>query len=401
MTLLTQILLLSSLISGSPMKATVNDGVAPLRFELANGSRMMGVAYISNPEVCDIFVAPSSRITTDKSLYYCAFEEFSADGTPIYSEPQKVVQTPWEDKYGSVKITNVGDEVGAFVVTTGKIHYAEYNSTKRSFSKEYTKSISYDKGTEYPIEAWDVVVNQKDHTAEVVLLCRSREEIVPKFEDKSHAIYNSGGLYMGQLSAGTLFRGELDLDSWKIVEPFVQVGEENIMTMPSSVASVRSADGKMDGYVVGNKVGAMKYVPRKSPEKVTYLASEGSLKLKEITYTHSEAYAAGELKHGTISLIEEGTPVVSLANDPRMYEKMLSNIREVKARGAMIIAVCAKDADDIIRVADHWLEVPAIRPDIAGIAAATSLQLLAYYLAANRGLDVDKPRNLAKSVTVE
>ena len=133
----------------------------------------------------------------------------------------------------------------------------------------------------------------------------------------------------------------------------------------------------------------------------TYLASEGSLKLKEITYTHSEAYAAGELKHGTISLIEEGTPVVSLANDPRMYEKMLSNIREVKARGAKIIAVCAKDADDIIKVADHWLEVPAIRSDIAGIAAATSLQLLAYYLAANRGLDVDKPRNLAKSVTVE
>ena len=133
----------------------------------------------------------------------------------------------------------------------------------------------------------------------------------------------------------------------------------------------------------------------------TYLASEGSLKLKEITYTHSEAYAAGELKHGTISLIEEGTPVVSIANDPAMYEKMLSNIREVKARGAKIIAVCSKEAEDIIKVADHFLEVPDIRSDIAGIAAATSLQLLAYYLAAERGLDVDKPRNLAKSVTVE
>ena len=133
----------------------------------------------------------------------------------------------------------------------------------------------------------------------------------------------------------------------------------------------------------------------------TYLASEGSLKLKEITYTHSEAYAAGELKHGTISLIEQGPPVVSIANDPRMYEKMLSNIREVKARGTMIIAVCAKDAEDIIKVADHWLEVPALRSDVAGIAAATSLQLLAYYLADDRGLDVDKPRNLAKSVTVE
>ena len=294
MTLLTQILLLSSLISGTPMKATMNEGVAPLRFELANGSRLMGVAYISNPEVCDIFVAPSSRITTDKALYYCAFEEFSTDGTPIYSEPQRVIQTPWEDKYGAVKITNVGDQVGAFVVTNGKIHYAEYNKTKRSFAKEYDKSISYNKGTEYPIEAWDLVVDDKSGTAEVVLLCRSREEIVPKFEDKSHAIYNSGGLYMGQLSAGTLYRGVLDLSSWKIVEPFEQVGEENIMTMPSSVACVRSSDGSMDGYVVGNKVGAMKYVPRKSPKSVTYLASEGGDVVKmPHTLGRIRAYGSG------------------------------------------------------------------------------------------------------------
>ena len=132
-----------------------------------------------------------------------------------------------------------------------------------------------------------------------------------------------------------------------------------------------------------------------------YLAMEGSLKLKEITYTHSEAYAAGELKHGTISLIEPGTPVVSIANDPAMFEKMLSNIREVKARGAKILAVCPDEAEDIVREADFYLRVPSIRPDIAGIAAATSLQLLAYYLADARGLDVDKPRNLAKSVTVE
>ena len=161
---------------------------------------------------------------------------------------------------------------------------------------------------------------------------------------------------------------------------------------------IENADPIKNAAKALHKTASMFFIGRGSD---TYLASEGSLKLKEITYTHSEAYAAGELKHGTISLIEEGTPVVSIANDPRMYEKMLSNIREVKARGAMIIAVCSKEAEDIIKVADHWLEVPEIRYDIAGIAAATSLQLLAYYLAADRGLDVDKPRNLAKSVTVE
>lgn len=132
-----------------------------------------------------------------------------------------------------------------------------------------------------------------------------------------------------------------------------------------------------------------------------FLAMEGSLKLKEITYTHSEAYAAGELKHGTISLIEPGTPVVACCTVPAMFEKMLSNIREVKARGARILALCPASAEDIRREADFILPVPTDDPAVSTIAGATSLQLLAYFLAAERGLDVDKPRNLAKSVTVE
>ncbi len=132
-----------------------------------------------------------------------------------------------------------------------------------------------------------------------------------------------------------------------------------------------------------------------------FLAMEGSLKLKEITYTHSEAYAAGELKHGTISLIEPGTPVVACCTVPAMFEKMLSNIREVKARGARVIALCPASAEDIRGEADFVLPVPTDDTAVSTIAGATSLQLLAYFLAAERGLDVDKPRNLAKSVTVE
>ena len=275
MTLLTQILLFSSLVSGSPMKATHGDGVAPLRFELSNVSNMMGAAYVSNPKECDIFVTASSIDGAHKGLYYCAFEEFAADGTPIYAAPEKVAQTPWAEKFGAVKITNVGDEVGAFVVSAGKVSYAKYDASKKSFPKDYDKSILYNRGTEWPIVAWDVAVDKSGRMAEVVLLCRSREEVIPNSKNKSDAIYNSGGLYMGQLSAGTLFRGVLNLHTKSIEEPFAQLGDENIMVMPSAVAIVRTPDGGMDGYVVGNKVGAMKYVPRSNPKAVTYLAGEG------------------------------------------------------------------------------------------------------------------------------
>ncbi len=277
MTLFSQILLFSSLlVSGSPLKATQSEGVAPLRFELSNVSNMMGAAYVSNPEVCDLFVTASSIDGKHKGLYWCAFEEFGPDGTPIYAAPEKISQTPWAEKFGAVKICNVGTKVGAFTVSGGKIKYADYDHAKRSFSADYTTSISYDRGSEWPIVAWDVAVDSKGHTAEVVLLCSSRQEIVPKSEDKSDAIYNSGGLYMGQLSAGTLFRGVVDLRSGSVKEPFVQVGAENIMVMPSAVACVRTPDGALDGYVVGNKVGAMKYVPRSNPAEVTYLASESA-----------------------------------------------------------------------------------------------------------------------------
>lgn len=128
-----------------------------------------------------------------------------------------------------------------------------------------------------------------------------------------------------------------------------------------------------------------------------YLSAEGSLKLKEISYIHSEAYAAGELKHGTISLIVDGTPVIALCTVPALREKMASNIREVKARGAMVIAV----SDSVVAEADETIVLPPIRHELAFLPAVSALQLLAYYTSVERGCDVDKPRNLAKSVTVE
>lgn len=131
------------------------------------------------------------------------------------------------------------------------------------------------------------------------------------------------------------------------------------------------------------------------------LAMEGSLKLKEISYIHSEAYAAGELKHGTISLITENMPVIAISTVSALYEKTLSNIKEVKARGAVVYSVCSEDAKGAIgESADHFV-IPKVDELLAILPAATVLQLVAYFVATERGCDVDKPRNLAKSVTVE
>ncbi len=131
------------------------------------------------------------------------------------------------------------------------------------------------------------------------------------------------------------------------------------------------------------------------------VALEGSLKLKEISYIHSEAYAAGELKHGTIALIEKGTIVVALLTQDALYEKTLSNIKEVKARGAFVFAIAKEGNTDIETVADYTLYIPEVSDILSPIASVIPLQLLAYYMAVEKGCDVDKPRNLAKSVTVE
>lgn len=131
------------------------------------------------------------------------------------------------------------------------------------------------------------------------------------------------------------------------------------------------------------------------------LALEGSLKLKEISYIHSEAYAAGELKHGTISLIEQGSLVVALCTYKPLKEKLVSNIKEVVARGAVVIALANEGDTNIEAVADHVIELPKWEELTMPSLAIIPLQLFAYYVASLKGCDIDKPRNLAKSVTVE
>ena len=130
-------------------------------------------------------------------------------------------------------------------------------------------------------------------------------------------------------------------------------------------------------------------------------ALEGALKMKEISYLHAEAYAAGELKHGTIALIEEHQPVIALCCNRALMEKTLSNIVEVKARGAEVLALTFRDNTKIVSAADDFLFIPPVETVFSGVIEVVPLQLLAYYVAKENGCDIDKPKNLAKSVTVE
>ena len=131
------------------------------------------------------------------------------------------------------------------------------------------------------------------------------------------------------------------------------------------------------------------------------VAMEGALKLKEISYIHAEAYAAGELKHGPLALIEEGVPVLALITQDQLVEKTMSNIKEVKARGAVVVAICKENLQEACQECDEQIILPDVDPILAPIVGVIPLQIFSYYMAILRGADVDKPKNLAKSVTVE
>ena len=161
----------------------------------------------------------------------------------------------------------------------------------------------------------------------------------------------------------------------------------------SDTSAIQQAAGQLGGH------GQVFFIGR----NLDYaLSLEGSLKLKEISYIHSEAYASGELKHGTISLIEEGTPVVAAATYMPLFDKAMSNVVEVQARGAHVLALTTEQgAERMHSRVDAVLTVPQTETMLMPQLGVVPLQLLAYYIALERGCDIDKPRNLAKSVTVE
>ena len=206
--------------------------------------------------------------------------------------------------------------------------------------------------------------------------------------------------YSTQLSLMYLIALYISKTLGKITDNKYQEFIKNIELIPEKITDILKKSASIQEI-------AKKYYQK---EKIFFIGRtldyavcmEGSLKLKEISYIHSEAYAAGELKHGTISLIDDKTLVIALATQDELFDKTISNIREVKSRGATILIVTTEDkADKISEIADDVIYIPKILNILSPSLSVVPMQLLSYYIAKFRGCDIDKPRNLAKSVTVE
>lgn len=206
--------------------------------------------------------------------------------------------------------------------------------------------------------------------------------------------------YMVQLSIMYLFAFQLAYAKGKITEERCRELTKLLEEMPELVEKTLGTQAECQ-YIASKLVNAdsLLYIGR----GLDYaLSMEGSLKLKEISYIHSESYAAGELKHGTISLITQVMNVIAVATQDNLFDKTISNVKEAKARGAKVTLVCKEGIEMTGDVADYIVHVPAAADDILmPLVTVVPLQLIAYYTSVLRGCDVDKPRNLAKSVTVE
>ena len=194
------------------------------------------------------------------------------------------------------------------------------------------------------------------------------------------------GLYLGEIK-GTISEEE------------ARAIKEEIVNLPSKVEMILTQKEELQKFASKNYMDKDMFFLGRGLDYA--VALEGSLKLKEISYIHSEAYAGGELKHGPIALIEKGTVVVALVTQDRLKDKMISNIREIITRGAKVLAIANEGDKDIEGVVDGVIYIPNTNPILTPVLSVVPLQLIAYYMAKQKGCDVDKPRNLAKSVTVE
>ncbi len=205
--------------------------------------------------------------------------------------------------------------------------------------------------------------------------------------------------YLTQLIAGYLTALGFASVKGKISESKLEELIMELQSIPDKIVSILSDKERIQWFASKySNASDVFFIGRGTDYAISM---EGSLKMKEISYIHSEAYAAGELKHGTISLVEKGTLVVSVLTQPELFDKMISNMSEVKSRGGYVMGLTGKGNYEIEDTADFTVYIPQTDPHFAAALAAVPLQLMGYYISVAKGIDVDKPRNLAKSVTVE
>ena len=244
-----------------------------------------------------------------------------------------------------------------------------------------------------------VAVSQSGETADTLAAIRdARVKGAKVFGIKEIAVASTKS-FLGQVVSLTLLamllaqvKGKLKTNQVRLLfHELADTAEqvERILADSSSIdEAARACKDAASALFVGRGMGAA-------------ISYEGALKLKEISYLHAEAYPAGEMKHGPIALIDEGFPVIAVATKSPVYDKLVSNLQEAKARGAMVVAIATEGDEDIRHHADHVIYIPKVRDAFSAITASVPLQLFARAIAVERGCDVDQPRNLAKSVTVE
>ena len=271
-----------------------------------------------------------------------------------------------------------------------------------------------------PEHALVIVISQSGETADSLAALREAKERGARTlavvnvtgssiaREADHVFYTVAGpeiavattkAYSAQLIAGYLLAVQIAHVRGRITDAQLAGYLEELQTLPEKVERLLEDQERLQWFA--SKCANAKdifFVGRGLDYAVTL---EGSLKMKEISYIHSEAYAAGELKHGTISLIEDGVLVIGVLTQQELYEKTVSNLVEVQSRGAYLVGLTSYGNYNIEDTADFTIYIPKTDPHFVGSLAIIPLQLLAYYVSLARGLDVDKPRNLAKSVTVE
>ena len=205
--------------------------------------------------------------------------------------------------------------------------------------------------------------------------------------------------FLTQMQALYALGTHLAFNSGALDHPQLKLWESEIRKLPSKITQVLNSSEGIKNLVPNFvKARSVFFVGR----NINYpLALEGALKLKEISYIHAEGYPAGELKHGPLALLSEETPIIAIAMQDHTYSKLLSNIEEMSARKAPVITLCQKGDQHVPKISDNYFEIPEIDPVLSPFPVAVFLQLLSYYIAHELGTEIDKPRNLAKSVTVE
>ena len=246
----------------------------------------------------------------------------------------------------------------------------------------------------------------REKGAKVIGICNVVGSGIPRETDAG--VYTHAGPEIGVASTKA-FTSQVTVLAMMAFEIGHRKGIISDETYRDLIAELIAIPGKMEQALRSNENARALAELIKDSRNVLYLgrgylfpvALEGALKLKEISYIHAEGYPAAEMKHGPIALIDENMPVVVVATKDGTYDKIASNIQEIKARKGKVIAIVSEGDQVIGKIADHVLEVPVTKPVFAGILAVIPLQLLSYHIAVLRGCDVDRPRNLAKSVTVE